>query len=324
MNRFAAVVYALVACAMGPSIAPAQQAAWPTRPIRLVVPVSAGGGLDFVARLMAEKASEHLGQPILVVNQAGAGGTIAAAAVAKSEPDGYTMLFQSVSGAVATPVMLKDLNYDPVKDFAAVSLVARFPLVMVTSPTLPSRNIQEFIALLKANPGQYAYASTGVGTALYVAAEMFKLQTKTDIVNVPYKGTADVFADLTSGRVAMLIDGLPPQMPNIQAGSVRAMAVTSPQRSPALPDVPAMAEILPGFDMPFWTGVFAPASTPKPVVDRMAGAIAAALKHPDVVRRLTTVGSEPVGSTPEELKAYWDEQMQLYRKIIREAGLKPN
>lgn len=296
------------------------QTAW--KPIQIVVPVSAGGGLDLVARLLAKKLQDQIGENVIVVNQGGASGTIAAAAVARANPDGTTLLFQSVSGAVAIPLLMKNLSYEPVKGFAAVSLVARFPLVMVTSPALPAKDVKEFIELLKANPGKYNYGSTGTGTSLYLAAELFKHQTKTDIQMVPYKGTADVMPDLMTGRVAMLIDGLPPQMDFIKAGRVNAMAVTSPGRAEVLPNVPAMSEVLPGFDMPFWTGLFAPAQTPKTVIERLSAEVGKAMKSPDVVQRLKELGSESVGSTAAEFDKYWQQQLDFYGKIVKDANVK--
>ena len=320
-REFGVLALAAIAAA-GSTSAVAQTASWPSRPIQLVVPVSAGGGLDLIARLVAKQLSEQTGGTVLVINRGGASGTIAAAAVARATPDGTTLLFQSVSTAVAVPLLMKKLPYDPVKDLAAVSLVARFPLVMVTSPELPVKNLREFIDLLKENPGKYRYGSTGVGTSLYLAGELFKSRTKTDITMVSYKGTADVLPDLMTGRVAMLIDGLPPQLDFIKSGRVRAMAVTSSSRTELLPDVPAMNEIVPGYEMPFWTGIFAPAQTPRPLIDLFSNELSKAMKDPGLVRRLKELGSESVGSSAAELDQYWQQQLEYYGAFVREAGIK--
>jgi tripartite-type tricarboxylate transporter receptor subunit TctC len=320
-REFGILALALIATAGGTS-AFAQTAAWPSKPIELVVPVSPGGGLDLIARLVAKQLSVQTGRTVVVVNRGGASGTIAGAAVARAAPDGTTLLFQSVSTAVAVPLLMKNLPYEPVKGLAAVSLIARFPLVMVTSPELPVNNITEFIELLKQNPGKYRYGSTGMGTSLYLASELFKHRTETDITMVSYKGTADVLPDLMTGRVAMLIDGLPPQLDFIKSGRVRAMAVTSPGRSELLPDVPAMTEVIPGYEMPFWTGIFVPAQTPKPVIDRLSNELSKAMRDPGLVQRLKELGSESVGSSAAELDQYWQQQLEYYRGVVQESGLK--
>jgi len=311
---------ALTATLAAPALA---QSDWPSRPVRLVVPFAAGGGIDLMARITAQRLTEQLGQQIVVENQGGGGGTIAAAAVARAAPDGYTFVFHSVSSAVVNAVVFTNLKYDPVNDFVPVTIAARFPLVMVVNPEVPAQDLREFIALLRANPGKYSYGSSGIGTGIHLAAELFKSLAQVDIVHVPYKGTAAVMADLMAGRVAMLIDGVPPQVKNIAAGKVRALAVTTTTRSAVLPAVPTMIESgLAGYDIPFWTGIYAPARTPKAIVDRLAAETAKAMKHPDTVRRLTEVGAEGVGSTPEELDRFWRQQLALYGKIVKDSGIR--
>lgn len=238
-------------------------------------------------------------------------------------PDGYTLVFHSVSSAVVNAVVLKKLSYDPIKDFAPVSLVARFPFVMVVNPDLPANDMKEFIALLKANPGRHSYGSSGVGTGIHLAAELFKSIAQVHIVHVPYKGTAAVMADLLAGRVAMLIDGVPPQVKNIASGKVRALAVTTTTRSEVLPQVPTMVESgLAGYDIPFWTAIFAPAKTPRAIVGKLAAETGKAMKHPEAVERLKQVGAEGVGSTPETLEQFWKQQLRLYGKIVKDSGIK--
>ncbi len=298
------------------------QVSWPTKPIKLYVPFPPGGGVDSVARLIAQRVSEQIGQPIVIENQGGGGGTIASAIVARAPADGYTLVFHSVSGAVVNAVTLKNLKYEPVADFAPVTLASRFPLVMVINPNLPAKNLQEFIALVKANPGKYTYGSSGVGTSIHIAAELFKSLGNLDMVHVPYKGTIAVMPDLLAGRVDMLIDGVPPQLANIASGKVRALAVTTTTRSEVLPAVPALSEILPGYDIPFWTGIYAPAKTPKNVLDKIASEVRKAVTHPETAKKLKDSGIEGVGSTPTEFDAYWRKQLALYEKIVKDANIK--
>ncbi|MGZ3311802.1 MAG: Bug family tripartite tricarboxylate transporter substrate binding protein [Xanthobacteraceae bacterium] len=258
------VLLALVAAASG--ALPAQEA-WPSRPIKLVVPLTAGGGVDMMARLTAQHLSDQLGQQVVVENQGGAGGTIAANTVARARPDGYTLIFQSVSSAVVNALVYKNLPYDPIKDLIPVTLAGSFPLVLVTNPDLPAKDLGELIALLKANPGKYSYGSSGVGTMPHLAGELFKSMAGVDIVHVPYRGNSAIMADLLAGRVAIMFDGPPTQLGNIQSGKVRALAITTAERSPVLPTV---ADTLPGYAIPFWTAIFAPANTPKDIVERIA------------------------------------------------------
>jgi tripartite-type tricarboxylate transporter receptor subunit TctC len=299
---------------------PATAQDYPSRPIKLIVPLAAGGGIDFTARVMAQKLSDVIGQQVVVENQGGAGGTIGINAVARSAPDGYTLLYHSVSGVVSA-VVSKDLPYDWLKDFSSVSLVTRFAPVLVINKELPAQNLKEFIALAKENPGKYSYGSSGAGTAIHLASELFKLQAGVDIVHVPYRGNAGVMPDLIAGRIAMLIDGVPAQAKNIQSGVVRALAVTTRARSSALPDVPTTIEQGVDYEVPYWTAVFAPAATPKPIVDKLSAEIARAMKDPEVVERLKAVGTEAVGSSPAEMDALNREQIALYQKIVQDPRL---
>jgi tripartite-type tricarboxylate transporter receptor subunit TctC len=313
MNRARALLSLLwLACGVATAAA---QADFPSRPIRMIVPFPPGGGIDTTARITAQKLSEVLGQQIVIENQGGGGGAIATNAVTKAEPDGYTLLYHSTTGIVHAAVTPK-LPYDWLKELAPISITTRFAPVMVVSPTLPVKDLKEFIALLKANPGKYSYASSGTGTAVHLAEELFRQKAGVDIVHVPYRGTIAAMPDLLTGRIAMMIDGVPVQTKNIQAGTVKALAVTTDTRSPVLPDVPTMKEAGLDYVVPFWTAVYAPSRTPQSVIDRLAAAINKAMQSDEVTKRLAEVGTEAVGSTPAELDALTRQQFALYRGIV--------
>lgn len=293
------------------------QSDYPSRPIKMYVPFPPGGGIDVTARIATEKMSQILGQQIAIINQGGGGGAIATDAVVRADPDGYTLLYHSVTG-ITHAAVTADLPYDWLRDLAPVSLVTRFAPVMIVTPTLPVKTMADFIALLKANPGKYSYGSSGTGTAVHLATELFKQKAGVDIVHVPYRGTIAVLPDLMSGRVVMMIDGVPAEAKNIQNGTVKALAVTTAARSPVLPDVPTMKEVGLDYEVPFWTGLYAPIRTPQPVIDKLAAAANAAMHDPDVVKRLNAIGTEGVGSSPAELDAATRDQFALYRKIVRD------
>jgi tripartite-type tricarboxylate transporter receptor subunit TctC len=321
-RRLLAIAHACVALAVATCAALAQDA-YPSKPIRLVVPLAAGGGIDFTARATAQKLSELLGQQVVVENQGGAGGTLGVNAVVRAPADGYTLLYHSVSGVVSA-VVGKDLPYDWQRDLAPVSLVTRFAPVLIINPSLPAKDLKEFIALAKASPGKLSYGSSGPGTAIHLASELFKATAGVDIVHVPYRGNAGVMPDLLAGRIDMLIDGVPAQAKNIESGQVRALGVTTRTRSPALPNVPTMIEQGLDYDVPYWTAIYAPVATPKPIVDKLAADIARAMKDPGVVARLKDAGTEAVGSTPQELDAFNRDQYALYLRIAQDPRLKLN
>jgi len=309
---------AWAACLLALFGAPAHaQADFPSRPIKVYVPFPPGGGIDVTARISADKLSEILGQQMAIINQGGGGGAIATDAVVRGEPDGYTLLYHSVTG-ITHAAVTADLTYDWLRDLAPVSLVTRFAPVMVVSPNLPVKDMKDFIALLKANPGKYSYGSSGTGTAVHLATELFKQKAGVNIVHVPYRGTIAVLPDLMSGRIAMMIDGVPAEAKNIQNGTVKALAVTTAERSPALPDVPTMKEIGLDFEVPFWTAIYAPIRTPKPVVDKLAAAIHQAMHDAEVTKKLAAIGTEGVGSSPAELDAATREQFAMYRAIVKD------
>jgi tripartite-type tricarboxylate transporter receptor subunit TctC len=320
--RVAAIGHLCAALALSTCTAVAQEA-YPAKPIKLVVPLAAGGGIDFTARATAQKLADVIGQQVVVENQGGAGGTLGVNAVVRAAPDGYTLLYHSVSGVVSA-VVGKELPYDWLRDLAPVSLVTRFAPVLIINPSLPARDLKEFIALAKASPGKLSYGSSGAGTGIHLASELFKAAAGVDIVHVPYRGNAGVMPDLLAGRIDMLIDGVPAQAKNIESGQVRALAVTTKSRSPALPNVPTMIEQGLDYELPYWTAIYAPAATPKPIVEKLAAAVAKAMQDPGVVARLGNVGTEAVGSTPQELDAFNRDQFALYLGIVKDPRLKLN
>ncbi len=292
------------------------QTGFPSRPIKMIVPFPPGGGIDVTARIAAQGLTDVLGQQIVVQNQGGAGGAIATDAVVKANPDGYTLLYHSTTGIVHAAVTEK-LPYDWMRDLAPVSIVTRFAPVMIVSPTLPVKDLKGFIALLKANPGKYSFASSGTGTAVHLAEELFIQKAGVEMVHVPYRGTVAAMPDLLTGRIAMMIDGVPVQTENIRNGTVRALAVTTSRRSPSIPDVPTMKEAGLDYEVPFWTAIYVPSQTPKPVIEKLAVAISKAMHEAAVVKRLADVGTEAVGSSPDELDALTRQQFDLYRGIVQ-------
>jgi tripartite-type tricarboxylate transporter receptor subunit TctC len=288
--RFGLLALAGAALAVLHALPAAAQDGYPSKPIKLVVPLAAGGGIDFTARATAQRLSEVIGQQVIVENIGGAGGTIGVNTVVRAAPDGYTLLYHSVTGVVSS-VVGKDVPYDWLRELAPVALVTRFAPVLIINPSLPAKNLKEFIALAKASPGKFSYGSSGAGTAIHLASELFNATAGVDIVHVPYRGNAGVMPDLLAGRIQMLIDGVPPQQKNIESGVVRALGVTTRTRAASLPDVPTMIEQGIDYEVPYWTAIFAPAATPKPIIDKLSAAIAQAMKDPGVVERLQKVGT---------------------------------
>jgi tripartite-type tricarboxylate transporter receptor subunit TctC len=301
------------------------QVAWaqyPNRSIRLIVPFPPAGATDIVGRIVAQKLSERLGQPVVVENRPGAGGTLGSDLVAKAAPDGYTILIATTSTHSIGPVLQK-LPYDPIKDFAPITQVANIPNVLVVSPKLPVKTLQEFIALARSQPGKLNYSSSGIGTVIHLEGELFKLLAKVDLVHVPYKGTALATPDLANGSVAMMVDNLASALPNIHSGNVRPLAVEAPRRSPLLPEVPTFAEAgMPEFDLPVWFGMFAPAGTPREVVERLQREVVASLNSPDLRERFQTLGAEPVGNTPAEFVERIRRDAARWSEVIKAANVK--
>ncbi len=307
------------ACAVAATTAWAQS--YPTKPIRIVVPQLPGGGNDTIARMIAQKLTVALKQQVVVDNRPGAGGLIAAELVAKSASDGYTLLLANVATMAIIPNVQKKVPYDPVKDFEAVSLVASAPLLVVVHPSLPVTSIRQLIALAKAKPGQLNYASNGVGSSTHLATEMFKMMTGTKMVHVPYKGLSAATTDLLSGQVQVMFSSAVAMMPQVKAGRLRAIAMTGAKRSPAVPDVPTVAEAgVPDYEAGSWYGICAPAGTARPIVDQLSREIAVAVKSPDVIERLALEGVIPVGSTPEQFGAYIKRELAHVRDVVKASG----
>jgi tripartite-type tricarboxylate transporter receptor subunit TctC len=297
--------------------------AYPSKPIRFVVPYPAGGPLDIVARLTAQKVSQSVKQPVVVDNKPGAGGNIGADIVAKSAPDGYTILMGAVATHAINPTLYAGIPYDAAKDFVAVTQIASTPNVLIVNPSVPASNVREFIAHAKANPGALNFGSGSSGSAGHLAGELFKSMAGVDMVHVPYKGAAPAMQDLVGGRIQLMFDNLASAQSQVRAGAVRALAVTTAKRSALAPELPTIAESgLPGFDISTWFGVFAPAGTPREVVERLHAEFAQALADPGVRAKMRTLGAEPIGNRPEEFAGYIRSEAQKYSRLIRASGAK--
>ena len=296
------------------------QSEYPSRPVTLVVPFPAGGSTDLVARLIASGMTKHLGQQVVVENRGGAGGNIGSAAVARAEPDGYTILMATVATHALNPALYKKMPYDPVEDFAPVSLLALIPNVLVVNNDFPAKSVQELIDLLKADPGKYSYASSGNGTPLHLSGELFKSMAGVDMVHVPYKGAGPALVDLMGGHVPIMFDNLPPSLEHIRAGSLRGLGVTTKERVPSIPELPAIAETLPGYETYSWNAFFAPADTPEPIIRKLNEAALAAVKDPEVTAKLKDLSATPVGSTPEELAAHVKAELAKWAPIVKASG----
>jgi tripartite-type tricarboxylate transporter receptor subunit TctC len=295
---------------------------YPNRPINLIVPFAPGGGADVAARAIAEPLGQRLGQPVLVQNKPGGGATIGADFVAKSAPDGYTLLYGTPGPQIVNPYLMSKLPYDPVKDFVPVSRLVVIPAILVVPAKLPFKSVRELIEHAKANPGKVNFASAGIGASSHLAGELFKSMAGIDIVHVPYKGTGAALQDLLAGNVQMAIDSIPAYLPHIKSGALRVLAISTPERSPVLPDVPPIAETLPGFDAAPMNYIAARAGTPQPIIDRLNREINAVLKMPDVRERLLGMGINPSGSTPDALDAEIKRESAKWKKIIEISGAK--
>jgi tripartite-type tricarboxylate transporter receptor subunit TctC len=295
---------------------------WPNRPIRMIVPYTPGGYTDLMARLVGQKISDALGQPIIFENKPGANAIIGTDVVAKAAPDGYT--FGTVIAAHAVNASLNPkLPYDTLKDFSYVSLMSVAPLIMIAHPSLPANNVQELIALAKAKPGELNFASSGVGAAAHLTMEMFKSRAGIDMQHIPYKGTAGALQDVIGGRINVMFDVVGPLMPQVRSGLAKAIVVTAKERIPAASDVPTMAEQgVADFVSGTWAGIIAPAGTPKEIVDRVAAEAKKALADPALKDKLVEQGIVAVGSSPDEFRAFVTEEIARWRKVITDAGIK--
>jgi tripartite-type tricarboxylate transporter receptor subunit TctC len=294
---------------------------YPSRPVRFIVPFPPGGATDIIARVLAQKMSESWAQPVVVENRAGAAGAIGSDAVAKSAPDGYTILMGTTSTHAVNPAINPKLPYNNVADFAPVTLVATFPNVLVAHPGTAG-SLAELIATLKANPGKYNFGSSGAGSSTHLTGELFKLMTRTDINHIPYKGTGPLLNDLMAGHVAFAFDQITGVMPHIQAGKMRALGVASSERNAALPDVPAIAELLPGFEATAWVGIFAPARTPAEVGTKIQSETKRILALADVAARMKEFGATPVANSPQEFAAFVTKDTEKWRSLVQSAKIR--
>jgi tripartite-type tricarboxylate transporter receptor subunit TctC len=308
---------ALLACVADGALAQG----YPAKPIKIVVPFTPGGTTDVLARAVGQKLTANWGQPVVIDNRPGAGGNIGSEVVAKAAGDGYTLLMGTISTHGINPSLYTKLPFDAVKDFAPVSLVARVPNVLVLHPSVPANSVKELIALAKAKPGQLNFASSGNGTSIHLSGEMFKTMAGVQMSHIPYKGSAPALTDLLGGQVSLMFDNMPTALPHVKAGRLKALAVTTAKRSPALPELPTVAESgLPDFEATSWFGVLAPAATPKEIVNKLSGEIAKILKTPDVQAQLSGQGAEPVGSTAEEFATHIKSEMAKWAKVVKESG----
>ncbi len=318
MNRIFSILGG-VALAASATLAPAQ--AWPAKPIKYIVPFAAGGTTDILARTVGEKLSVALGQPVVIENKPGAGGGLGAEFVAKAAPDGYTILGGTISTHAINASLYKNLPYDPVKDFAPVILIARVPNMLVINVDVPAKSVPELIALLKANPDKYSFASSGNGTSQHLSGELFKSMSGTEMQHIPYKGSPPALQDVMGGQVTMTFDNITTAWPLAKAGKLRALAVTTAKRSAVAPDVPTLAESgLPGFEIGSWQGVFAPAGTPPEIVRRLNMEIAKILAMPDVKEKLAALGAEVSPNTPEEFLVLVKSEGVKWADVVKKSG----
>ncbi|NTE88479.1 Bug family tripartite tricarboxylate transporter substrate binding protein [Agrobacterium rubi] len=299
----------------------AQAQGFPERTVTLVVPFAAGGSTDVVGRVIAQKMGDELGQQVIVENIAGAGGNLGADRVARAEPDGYTILMGTVATHALNPLILKTKPYDPEKDFAPISLLVIVPNVLVVNPQLPVNNVAELIALLKAEPDKYAYASSGNGTPLHLSGELFKSMAGVSMQHVPYKGSGPALNDLLGNQVSIMFDNLPSSSGHIKSGTLRALGVTTAERASSFPDVPTIAETVPGYETYTWNALFAPKDTPKEVIDRLNAAAKKALADPSVAARMADFSAKIVGSTPDELKTHVTEEIAKWAPVVKDANV---
>jgi tripartite-type tricarboxylate transporter receptor subunit TctC len=309
--------------AMAASMAPAQPGAYPTRPIRLVVPYAPGGVSDITGRIVAQKMSELLGQSVVVENRAGAGGMLGTGAVAKAEPDGYTVVLSSLSAYAIGPRLVKTPPYDPIKDFTAIGPVALSPTILTVNTALPFQSVQDVIAFAKANPGKLSYGSSGIGSVAHISAEMLRASTGIELVHVPYKSAAQAYPDMIAGSISMIFDALPSAIQHIRAGKARPIAMMSDRRASLLPEVPTFAEAgYPQATLRLWVGVHGPANLPAPIVQKLNDTLVKVAAAPDVRERLTAVGADAYATTPQEFAQLVRGDVEKLGAMMAAAGIK--
>ncbi|SHJ62528.1 Tripartite-type tricarboxylate transporter, receptor component TctC [Roseomonas rosea] len=311
------------ACALALSPLPLQaQEAWPSRSIRMIVPFAAGGTTDLIGRLVGAEMSKRLGQPIVVDNRAGAGGNIGAEACAKAAPDGYTICMGTISSHAINPSIYPRIPFDNLRDFAPIALLGSQPNMLVVANNIPARTVPELVALMKARPGQINYGSSGVGTSIHLAGELFTQLTGTEAVHVPYRGSGQIMTDMLAGTLPMAFDNFSSGWPHAREGRIRAIGVGSLQRVPQAPDVPTIAESLPGFESVSWHGIFAPAATPAPIVERLNREALAALASPDVKARYEELGITAGAFSPAQFRDFVAEQTKRWGEVARRANIR--
>ena len=308
-------------CAAQPALAQSA-GTYPNKPIHIIVTFTSGGAPDILGRLIGEKLSAAWGQPVIVDNKPGAGGNIGSDFVAKSAPDGYNVVVGTVGTHSINGSLYQSMPFDMVKDFTPVTLLASTPNMLVVNNDVPAKNLKDFIALGK-KEGKMTFASSGSGTSIHVSGELFKTMTGIDMQHIPYKGRASAIPDLLGGRVTMMFDNMPSSLPLVREGKLRALGVTSAKRSLAAPDIPTLAEAgLPGFEAVSWFALFAPANTPRPIVDKLQAEVSKILKSPEISKRLLDLGLEPAGGTPDELAAYQKSEIAKWSKVVKDSGAK--
>jgi tripartite-type tricarboxylate transporter receptor subunit TctC len=315
-SAFAAPLAAFIALA-----APAHAQDWPQRQVTIVVPFAAGGSADLLARVLQQHMQAKFGVPFVVENRSGAGGSIGTGYVAKAPADGYTLLLGTVSSNAINAFLYTKLNFDVARDFQAVTLLARFPNLLFVNPKLPVKSVPELVAHLKANQGKANYGSSGNGTSSHLSSVMFALATGTTMTHIPFRSTAEVVNSMIGGHIDLAIDSMTTTWPQAQAGTVRALAVTTPQRSPTAPDLPTIGETLKGYEATAWQGLFAPAGTPRPIVEKIATEVKRIWELPDVIVALRNVGAEPAPSTPDEFTAYTRDERARWGEVVKASGV---
>ncbi|QNP57763.1 Bug family tripartite tricarboxylate transporter substrate binding protein [Paenacidovorax monticola] len=310
---------ALAAMALAPTGAAAQ--AFPSKPITIIVPFSAGGTTDILARVVGQALTTELGQSVIVDNRAGAGGNIGGQAAARAPADGYTLFMGTVGTHAINAALYKKMPFDPIKDFAPLTRVANVPNLLVANPAQPYKTVQELIAYAKANPGKVNFGSSGSGSSIHLSGELFKSMAKVDMQHVPYKGSAPAVTDLLGNQIGIMFDNMPSAIQHVRSGKLRPLAVTTAKRSPELPDVPTIAEAgVPGYEATSWFGLFAPAGTPAPVVAQLNKAIVKVLNLPDVKKKIAEQGGEVVAETPEQFAAFIQKESVKWGKVVKESG----
>ncbi|MBS0291049.1 MAG: tripartite tricarboxylate transporter substrate binding protein [Proteobacteria bacterium] len=294
---------------------------YPTKPVTIVVPFAPGGTTDILARIVGQGLTSELGQPVIVDNRAGAGGNIGASLAAKAPADGYTLFMGTVGTHAINQALYKKMPFDPVKDFAPISRVATVPNLLVANPKEPYKTVKELIAYAKQHPGKVTFGSPGSGSSPHVSGELFKSMTGTELLHVPYKGSAPAMTDLLGGQISIMFDNMPSAIQHVRSGKLRPIAVTTAKRSPELPDVPTIAESgVPGYEAMSWFGMFAPSGTPKPVLDKLSAALIKVLNQPDVKKKIAEQGGDVVAETPAQFAAFIKSETAKWGKVVKDSG----